>query len=220
MSDDAKRTETLATTLAQEVLPRLTTLAARSHLEVYLLASNLTNVLEAITGFLDNPTLSPSEEVHIIPNTALIKYSEVTGVPNLGPTIQVDTEFPAIGVARGHITDSSMNSVTVRLPFTDERLELLMHRKQDKFSKDEVNLLIIDLENIPHGYKRWPPLARRRLQPRMNRRFSGIVLFYHYFDLDTRMFLNTCHLEEHPNTYKRLPISLLNNLSTFSSTSI
>jgi len=115
-----------------------------------------------------------------------------------------------MGVATANSTG---NSVTVRLSFTDDRLELLMSRKREQLSKDEINLLVIDLSGVSHSFKRWLPLARRRLQPTINRRFSGIVLFYRYLDMSTAAFIKACHIEEHPNPYQKLPTSLLNDLS-------
>lgn len=87
-----------------------------------------------------------------------------------------------------------------------------MRHKRDQFSEDEINLMVIDLSGVPHGSKRWPALARRRLQPNLNRRFSGIVLFYRYLDLNTGAFIRTCDVEMHPNPYRNIPSRLLNEL--------
>ena len=86
-----------------------------------------------------------------------MKYSEQDAHHNVGSTILVDTEFPVIGVARANVTGSTVPGVTVRLPFTDDRLELLMGRKRKQFSGDEVNLFVIDLAGVQHGFKRWLP---------------------------------------------------------------
>ncbi len=194
VSEDAKQAEVIASTLAQKLFHKLANQTTPSRLEVYILTLDLHHLADEIAHFLDTPGLSLSETVHTISNIALVKYSEPDTLHNIGPTIPVDTEFPAIGVA-------------------DDRLELLMHRKRKQFSEDEINLLVIDLSGVSQSFKRWLPLARRRLQPTINRRFSGIVLFYRYLDLSTRAFIRAYHIEEHPNPYQKLPISLLNNLS-------
>jgi hypothetical protein len=210
MSEDTKQAEVIASTLAQKPFHKLANQTTPSRLEVYILTLDLHNFADEIAHFLDTRGLSLSETVHTIPNIALVKYSEPDALHNIGPTIPVDTEFPVIGVGRANSTG---NSVTVRLPFTDDRLELLMHRKRKQFSEDEVNLLVIDLSGVSSSFKRWLPLARRRLQPTINRRFSVIVLFYRYLDISTAAFIRACHIEEHPNPYQRLPTSLLNDLA-------
>jgi len=210
MSEDKKQAEVVASTLAQKLFHKLANQTTPSRLEVYVLSPDLHHLADEIAHFLDTPGLSLSETVHTIPNIALVKYSEPDRHHNIGPTIPVDTEFPVIGVARAN---SLGNSVIVRLPFTDDRLELLMHRKRKQFSEDEVNLLVIDLSGVSLSFKRWLPLARRRLQPTINRRFSGIVLFYRYLDISTAAFIRAYHIEEHPNPYQKLPTSFLNDLA-------
>lgn len=219
MSEDAKQAEGIASTLAQRLHLKLINQTTPSRLEVYILTPDLHIVADEIAHFLETPGLSLSETTHTLSDIALVKYSEPTALLNIGPTILVDTEFPIMGVARAN---SRGSSVTVRLPFTDDRLELLMSRKRKQFSKNEINLFVIDLSGVSHGFKRWLPLVRRRLQPSrngkpaINTRFSGILLFNQYFDLDTKAFIKACHIEEHPTPYKSLPSSFLNDLRRFS----
>jgi hypothetical protein len=215
MSEDAKQAGVTASTLAQKLLEKLVNQTTPSRLEVYILTANLHHLADEITQFLDTPELSLSDTVYTIPNTALVKYSEQDAYHNVGATILVDTEFPVIGVARANVIGSIVNSVTVRLPFTDDRLELLMGRKRKQFSEDEVNLLVIDVAGALHGFKKWVPLAQRRLQPNLNRRFSGIVLYNRHLDISTGAFIRACHIEEHPSPYHKLPTCLLNDLSKF-----
>jgi hypothetical protein len=210
MSEVTKQAEVIASTLAQKLFHNLANQTTPSRLEVYILSPDLHRLADEIVHFLDTPGLSLSETVHTIPNIALVKYSEPDSHLNVGPTIHIDTELPVIGVARANSLGSS---VTVRLPFTDDRLEQLMHRKRKQFSEDEVNLLVIDLSGVSHGFKRWLPLARRRLQQTINRRFSGIIFFNRYLDMNTAAFIRACHIEEHPNPYQKLPTNLLNNLT-------
>ncbi len=212
MSEDARQADEIASSLAQKLLEKLVNQTTPSRLEVYILTPDLQQLADEIAQFLDTPGLSLSETVHTIPDIALVKYSEQDAHHNMGPTIFVDTEFPVIGVARANFTGLTVNSVTIRLPFTDDRLELLMGHKRKQFSKDEINLFVIDVSGVQHGFKKWLPLAQGRLQPNLNRRFSGIVLYNRYLDISTSAFITACHIVEHPNPYQKLPISLLNDL--------
>jgi len=211
MSEDARQANETASALAQKLLEKQVNQTTSSRLEVYILAPDLNHFADEIAHFLDTPGLSLSEATHTIPDIALVKYSEQDASHNVGPTIFVDTQAPVIGVARVQVKDSKVVSVTVRLPFTDDRLELLMGHKREQFSKSEINLWVIDVQGVP-GLKRWPPLARRRLQPTLNRRFSGIVLYNRYLDITTGQFIRDCENVEHPNPYQKLPTSLLNDL--------
>jgi hypothetical protein len=210
MSEDATQAREIASTLAQKLFQKLANQTTPSRLEVYIISPDLHNLADEIVHFLDTPGLTLSETVHSLPNTALIKYSEPDPLHNIGPTIPIDNDFPAIGVVRAN---SIGNNVIVRLPFTDDRLELWMHRKRKQFSEDEVNLFVIDVSGVSASFKRWLPLARRRLQPNLNQRFSGIVLFYRYLDISTAAFIRAYHIEQHPNPYQKLPASLVNDLA-------
>ena len=211
MSEDAKQAGVIASTLAQKLLEKQVNQTTSSRLEVYILSPDLHHLADEIAHFLDIPGLSLSETIHTIPDIALVKYSEQDAFHNVGPTIFVDTQVPVIAVARAMFKDSKVNSVTVRLPFTDDRLELLMGHKREQFSKSEINLWVIDVQGVP-GLKRWLPLAHRRLQPTLNRRFSGIVLYHRYLDITTGAFIRSCQIVEHPSPYQKLPASLLNDL--------
>ncbi len=155
----------------------------------------------------------PFVMAHVIDDgLTLLKYSDnpEAEFPNAGPTISVETDLPIMGHGS---TNQTRNSVTVRYPFTDDRFELIMSRKTKQLSKDEINLFAVDLPHVPAATKRWLPLARRRLQPNINRRFSAIILFFRYLDNNTGVFVQHCVIEQHPNPYRKLSESLLNDLS-------
>ncbi len=124
--------------------------------------------------------------------------------------IQVDPDPLIMGFAA--LTNQTGNSVVLRFSSTDERLQRMMNDKSPQFSKEEANLFVIDLSIIPYGFKNWPALVRRRLQVDRHRRFSGVLLLHRYLDNAARPFVLNSHLEEHPNPYKKLPASLLNDL--------
>ncbi len=211
MSDEVKQSNAIAGTLAQKLLEHLSQQDTNKRLELYLLTPNPRDISQEVCAFLGNPAIFPSEVVDEIPNIALIKYSNnpETEVPNVGPTISADTDLPIMGHGS---TNQTRNSVTVRYPFTDDRFERMMSRKAKQLSKDEINLYVVDLSSVTGATKRWQPLARRRLQPEINRRFSAIILFFRYMDNNTGVFVQHCYIEQHPNPYKKLPERLLNDL--------
>jgi hypothetical protein len=66
--------------------------------------------------------------------------------------------------------------VTICTPIIDERAASLMGAETQHFSRNEQNLLVIDVSAIPDGIRSWIPLIQRRLQPAINTRFGAVAL--------------------------------------------
>ncbi len=130
------------------------------------------SICEDVHRFLDDPGNLVSHTIHELPEIALIKFSDGNTSIDVSQLIQVDPDSMIMGFASINETG---NSVVLRFSTIDERLKRMMNDKSPQFSKDEVNLWVIDLYGF-HGFKKWPPLALRLLQPKGNRRFSGIIL--------------------------------------------
>lgn len=212
MSDEVKQSNAIAGAMVQKLLEHLSQQTTNKRLELYLLTPYPRDISQDVFAFLGNSTIAPSKGIHELPGIAFLKYSDnpEAEIPNVGPTISVEADLPIMGHGSSNQT---RNSVTVRDPFTDDRFELIMSRKTKQLSKDEINLFVVDLPHVPAATKRWLPLARRRLQPKINRRFSAIILFFRYMDINTGVFVQHCVIEQHPNPYKKLSESLLNDLS-------
>src|SRR5260370_10657301 len=72
MSEDARKPDVIASTLAQKLLEQLVNQTTPSRLEVYNLTPDLQQLADEIAQFLDTPGLSLSETVYTIPNIALV----------------------------------------------------------------------------------------------------------------------------------------------------
>ena len=44
------------------------------------------------------------------------------------------------------------------------------------FSREEMNLLVMDIARVPDGMRRWSDLIQRRFQPTRNTRFGAVAL--------------------------------------------
>lgn len=209
-SDNMKHLSDMGTALVSHFLEKLSTQFTNKRLEIFALASDLMSIREYIDHYLDKLGSLVTDVLYEIPGIAFIKLHDSTAQVNIGQLIQVEPDPPlVIGMLS---TNQTGNSVVLRFSSADERLQRMLNDKSRQFSKEEANLFVIDLSLIPYGFKNWPHLVQRRLQVEQNRRFSGVLLLHRYLGNEARSFVLHSHLEEHPNPYKKLPASFLNDL--------
>jgi hypothetical protein len=147
---------------------------------IKLLTDLNTSISDSILAYLK--TLSPStENTHIMPDIALIKYSTFAPKPLSFECEQNDLEPSELFVASFSRTEDGIKTrINVGTSITDERAQRLMRTEAEHFSREEINILVMDVSKIPNGIRCWLPLIRRRFQPHINRRFGAVVLFSCY----------------------------------------
>ncbi len=209
-SDHMKHLSAMGNTLAHDFLGKMSATFTNKRLEIFALPPDLMSIREEIDRFLDESENLVADKIYEIPGIAFVKFNDGSAQIDTDQLIQVDPDPLIMGFAA--LTNQTGNSVVLRFSSTDERLQRMMNDKSPQFSKEEANLFVIDLSIIPYGFKNWPALVRRRLQVDRHRRFSGVLLLHRYLDNAARPFVLNSHLEEHPNPYKKLPASLLNDL--------
>jgi hypothetical protein len=116
----------------------------------------------------------------IIGNTAQIFTNpwNQERLPTFLPT--VNEKRPILGFIRFEIKNEGGithgRKCNVNMPFTDERAQRILSEKSRQLSKQHPGLIIVDVSSVSGGLKRWPELIRRRLQPNLNRRISGVLV--------------------------------------------
>jgi len=115
------------------------------------------------------------------PGLALVVKEPFTG-PVITPRNHPgeDNACPRFGAASGVLGgDGSepQRMIAVRMPFSDERADDILKAEAKQLSKDEPGLIMIDMSGTRGGMANWVPLLRRRLQPTIHTRVSGICLF-------------------------------------------
>jgi hypothetical protein len=65
----------------------------------------------------------------------------------------------------------------VRMPFSDERAAEFVRQEARQLPRDAPGLIMIDVGSAPGAFREWEPLIRRRFQPTINTRVSGVCLF-------------------------------------------
>jgi hypothetical protein len=65
----------------------------------------------------------------------------------------------------------------VRMPFTDERAAEFVDHEARQLPRGAPGLIMIDVGSAPGAFREWEPLIKRRFQPAINTRVSGVCLF-------------------------------------------
>jgi len=119
----------------------------------------------------------------------------------------VEEKRPILGFVRFQIKNEKGiahgKKCNVNMPFTDERAQRILSVKSRQLSQKHPGLIIVDVSSVPSGLKRWPELIRRRLQPNLNRRISGVLI------TESSISGKSMKIEkkflEHPNPIHPLP---------------
>lgn len=122
--------------------------------------------------------IQPQE--YIMGNTAQIFTNpwNQERLPKFTPA--VEEKRPILGIVEFEIKhDKGVahgRKCNVKMPITDERAQKILYKKSRQLSKTNPGLIVVGVSGVPGGLKRWPELIRRRLQPRLNRRISGVLI--------------------------------------------
>ena len=124
---------------------------------------------------------------------------------------QKDVELPRLFVASFNQTEDGIKTRTnVGVSITDERAQRLMSAEAEHFSREEINILVMDVSRVPDGIRCWSPLIQRRFQPNINRRFGAVVLLSSY--IEAAGISRRCSVLQNQYAYKKPPKCILDNL--------
>jgi hypothetical protein len=181
-----------------------------SHLEVFLADEIDAVIADATLRFAR--AISFSARIWEMPGVGFLRKQEaskVSGLRDVAPS----TAGPIIGVAHATNEGGLSTVVGVNTEIRDERAARLLEAETKHFSREEINVVVIDLSKVPRGVDMFPALIRPRLQPRINRRFSAVLLFFDsvigsgLVDTEWRLIVN-------PNAYRQIPESFIQSLSS------
>ncbi len=100
------------------------------------------------------------------------------------PTILADEPpLPMISLVSGQYGATKPRMVMVRWAYSDTRAEKFFNREAKQLPKDAPGILMLDLTGVPGGPKAWAPLIKRRFQPKLNNRVSGVCMFHAGYEL-------------------------------------
>lgn len=84
---------------------------------------------------------------------------------------------PRISVLRVQHLPGVCRHICVRLAFADQRAQQFLESEARQLPKDGPGLIMVAMWNAAGGFGTWEPLLRRRLQPALHTRVSGVCLF-------------------------------------------
>lgn len=101
---------------------------------------------------------------------------------------------------------------TIEIPFSDERAKRILRKEYLQLSRKAPGVIFLDLSQI-NELKRWTELIKGRLQPKLHRRISAVLITQQA--PSSKKFMIEKSLVIHPNPYHKLPQGFLQLLSEY-----
>lgn len=111
----------------------------------------------------------------------------------------IEEKRPILVLASAEVRQGGGRACTVKLPFTDERAEIVLKKESKQLSREESGMIILDISSVPAGLKGWPELIKRRLQPNLNRRIGAVLLIQRRIAVNHKSVEVQKNLIIHPN---------------------
>jgi hypothetical protein len=184
-----------------------------SRIELFLETELTLESSQHILAFVEK--IPYSKEVRDISGIALIRKQRHES-PNDAIT-PVSSKMPQTSVTHATNMNGVLTVVDVGIRPYDNRIGRLLDDESKHFSREEINILVMNVSRIPIGLPDFIPLIQRRLQPHLNRRFSAVILFTQFFRVEDGMPELDWHMIINPHAYRQVPISLAQTLSLLSS---
>jgi hypothetical protein len=163
-------------------------------------------VVEAVRLHPDSNATWPLEAI------ALISKRVCGDNANVGPTIPAPEVAAIIGTAKCSIERGVRTMGIVRVPVTDARAKRLLYGESHHFSREQMNILVMDVTRIVSSLKVWTQLIEKCFQPEQNRRFGGVVLFSAGRTGEKMASFQQWKVVRNPYAYKPIPESLLQKI--------
>jgi len=177
-------------------------------LEVYLTREPTDTELKDLVSHARKLCLGEAAQIEKISDVGYIKIEHVVPLP---PTI-IPTTFPDEPI-RPMLGKASIKGggpepvrlVSVRIAYSDERAEEFLRGEAKQLPTDAPGLIMFDVTRAPSGPKTWTPLLRRRLQPNINTRVSGICMFHAGHEPPEGAIIHRSTLLKNPHSHLELP---------------
>jgi hypothetical protein len=126
--------------------------------------------------------------IHKIPELALIAVNQTPPgqavVQDYGEPVRARIAITSFQVDAGN----TRKTITVRIPFEDERAEGFITHEARQLPTDHPGLIMFDMTTAVSGMTAWKPLLARRLQPQQHTRVSAICMFTGNFMMTSKGF--------------------------------
>jgi|ERR1044072_1087240 hypothetical protein len=182
--------------------------------DVHIIESPNDDTIDRVLRFVTSSKLLESNVTYEIEKIALLRCRPFIAKGIFDKTNYIDRSLPAIGIVFSKTNGAHPSLAMVRLRLTDERAARLMEAESHHFSKEAINILAIDVSNLPGTMNRWRELLLRRFQPKVNRRFGAIVLFNRINQLSTSKIVRCCLVLKNQYAYQEVPSSIVAKMAS------
>lgn len=108
----------------------------------------------------------------------LLNQTEVnTLVEHVIPGCEIKPMTGIAMFAGGGPNGGPHHQIQIRIPFTDDRANNILADEAKQLPKEGRGLVMIDVSRAGGSFESWEPLFRRRFQPTLHTRVSGVCLF-------------------------------------------
>jgi hypothetical protein len=163
-------------------------------------------VVEAVRLHPDSSETWPLETIALI--SKRVSGDDV----NVGPTIPCPEAAAIIGSAQCSLDSGVRTAGIARVPVTDTRAKRLLYGESHHFSREQMNILVVDVTKIVSSLKFWSQLIEKCFQPEQNRRFGAVVLFSAGITGGKMAAFQQWRVVRNPYADKPIPESLLEKI--------
>ena len=181
--------------------------------EVYLAADLTASVAERVRAIAQ--ALPPSTDVKDMASLGLIRKAPLSPGGRPIGIAPADARRPILGAAQAIIADGVQTVVNICFSLSDKRAARLMDAEAKHFSRNEANLLVMDLTRNPSQINGFVTLVQCRFRPSFNRRFSAVALFSEVV-VSNGTVKSDWRVLPNPHAYVAPPQSLLEALRSVS----
>jgi hypothetical protein len=211
-SDAMQQMQEVATELGSRIIEQNT----GRRVEVLLDGGDIEHLVQPLLDSIRER--QPSGVIEVLAGIGRVSITETHGSLDVGPIIPGESDGVVQCAIRVRHEGNLRTAAIIRTPVSDERAKKLLYAESHHFSKDEMNVLVMDVTAVPGAIKGWSKLVERCLQPTQNRRIGAVLLFSSRMDggsaslkYDWRAIKNQHAYKAIPDAFIRLIVSAKND---------
>ncbi len=123
------------------------------------------------------------------------------------PSLTPGDNQPRMAISRGFLSPGGPNrQLIARVPFADERAEVILRREAKQLPGDECGLLMVNVNSQPSAFESWSKRVPERFEGDQHTRVAGVLLFMHATTLSDRGLVWVPHVRLIPNPHAAVPL--------------
>jgi hypothetical protein len=207
MSDAIAEITNDASSLATQLRDQNTGMRAEVLFSVDIDKDNSKRVAEAVA------LLPALEDIQVVGEIAVVSKKQFEAGDHIGASIPAPDSAGIIGNAQASELNGVRTVGIVRVPVSDARAKRLLSGESHHFSREEMNILVMDVTRIASSPQKWAELIGRCLQPNQNRRFGAVILLTSGVRAESKV-VHRWRVVRNPYAYKPIPEEFLQKIAS------